>query len=235
LRIWITNTAEDQIWQAGNSLNVDNFDFTSNLESSYRVKIEGRLLDDEEDADKTDGEGKSTADADDADKMETDAPAKPKPKPASAKPSQRYRFSHFFKALTVDFERNRGRTGADASVEWKKPDRTPASVNLPAAADFDEFTFKRSGDENMNITINLSRDETPPNDRFELSPELAEVVDMHEGSRPEIIMGLWEYIKLMNLQEDEEKRNFRCDDLLKKVCFCSILMVTSKQWLIRPR
>jgi len=30
-------------------------------------------------------------------------------------------------------------------------------------------------------------------------------------------MGLWEYIKLMELQEDEEKRNFRCDELLRRV------------------
>lgn len=180
-------------------------------------------MDDEEDVDKSDDEAKSVADGADADKMDTDTPAKPKPKPTPAKPAQRYRFSHFFKALTVEFHRSQGRTGPEPSVEWKKPDRTPASANLPAAADFDEFTFKRSGDENVNITINLHRDETPPNDRYELSPALADVVDMNEGSRPEIIMGLWEYIKLMNLQEDEEKRNFRCDDLLKKVPFLFLL------------
>ena len=63
----------------------------------------------------------------------------------------------------------------------------------------------------------LFRSEDP--ERFELSDELAEVVDMKEATRSEIIMGLWEYIKLMGLQEDEEKRNFRCDDLLRKVCF----------------
>ena len=148
-----------------------------------------------------------------------DGPAASKAKAASAstKSTQRYRFSHFFKAFTVDFDRGRGQTGADVNVEWKKPDRAPASSNLPAAADFDELTFKRSGDENMNITINLYRDESPPNERFELSPELAEIVDMKEGTRPEIIMGLWEYIKLMGLQEDEEKRNFRCDELLRMV------------------
>jgi SWI/SNF-related matrix-associated actin-dependent regulator of chromatin subfamily D len=82
-------------------------------------------------------------------------------------------------------------------------------------ADFDEFTFKRNGDENMNITINLYRHEDP--ERYELSPDLAEIVDMHEATRQEAVMAVWEYIKLMNLQEDEEKRNFRCDDLLRKV------------------
>lgn len=214
LRIWITNTVEDQPWQANNSLSLDSFDFPASLESSYRVKIEGRLLDDEDEADNEDED--KTGEEDSADKMDTDTASKQKQqKPASAKPGQRYRFSHFFKALTVDFDRKRAIVGTEASVEWKKPDKTPASSNLPAAADFDELTFKRNGDENQNIVINLYRHE---DDRFEVSPDLAEIIDMREATRQEAIMGLWEYIKLMNLQEDEEKRNFRCDELLRKVC-----------------
>lgn len=218
---------EDQFWQT-NGLNVDTFDFSSNLESSYRVKIEGRLLDDEDDLGSGDEEESKTDGKEaDGDRMETDTPSKPKPEPgqpAAAKQGQRYRLSHFFKALTVDFDRPRtGAQSAETSVEWKKPDRTPAgAANLPAMADFDEITFKRSGDENTNITINLYRHEDP--ERFELSPELADIIDMREATRQEAVMALWEYIKLMKLQEDEEKRNFRCDELLKKVfCFCSFL------------
>jgi len=209
LRIWITNTVEDQPWQS-NSLNMDSFEFDSNMESSYRVKIEGRLLDEEDDADKED---RDAVEAADADRMESDAPAKPKPVTAPAK-AQKSRFSHFFKSLTVEFDR-KTRGGTEQNVEWKKPDRAANSVSLPAAADFDELTFKRSGDENTNIVVNLYRHEEP--ERFELSPELAEVVDMKEATRQEIVMGLWEYIKLMGLQEDEEKRNFRCDELLRRV------------------
>lgn len=211
---------EDQFWQ-NNGLNVDTFDFSSNLESSYRVKIEGRLLDDEYELEADEEERKGSDDNTssnkteaDGDKMETDSPSKTKAKPT---PVKRPRLSHFFKALTVEFDRQKsGRQGADTSVEWKKPDRTPAGAgNLPAMADFDEFTFKRNGDENMNITINLYRHEDP--ERFELTPALADIIDMREATRQEAVMALWEYIKLMNLQEDEEKRNFRCDDLLRKV------------------
>jgi SWI/SNF-related matrix-associated actin-dependent regulator of chromatin subfamily D len=205
---------EDQFWQNNGGLNVDTFDFTSNLESSYRVKIEGRLLDDEYEVEADEEERKTGDKEADGDKMETDTPSKAEPKPA---PAKRPRLSHYFKALTVDFDRQKsGRQGGESSVEWKKPDRTPAGAgNLPAMADFDEFTFKRNGDENMNITINLYRHEDP--ERYELSPDLAEIVDMHEATRQEAVMAVWEYIKLMNLQEDEEKRNFRCDDLLRKV------------------
>lgn len=206
---------EDQVWQ-GSDLNVDAFDFTPNMEASYRVKIEGRLLDDEAEADEDSNEADKAADGD---KMDEDNAPTQKPK-AGASNSQRYRFSHFFKEMTVDFDRARFRNGAEQSVEWKKPEpatRGQAGANLPPAADFDELTFKRNADENINITIKLLRHESP--ERYLLSPELAEVVDMTEATQQEAVMGLWEYVRLMGLQEDEEKRNFRCDDLLKKVGF----------------
>ncbi|KUI58036.1 SWI/SNF and RSC complexes subunit ssr3 [Cytospora mali] len=206
MRIWITNTVEDQVWQ-GNGINADTFDFSTNAESSFRVKIQGELLDDDDDEYEKDNEAED-------DKMDTDAPAD-KAKTPAAKAPPKPRFSHFFKHMTVEFDRSKMRNGAEQSVEWNKPDRIANSANPPAAADFDELTFKRNGDENMNITINLFRDENP--ERFELSPALADVVDMEVATRSEVQMGMWEYIKLMGLQEDEEKRNFRCDELLKKV------------------
>ncbi|KAI1435607.1 hypothetical protein GGR50DRAFT_309855 [Xylaria sp. CBS 124048] len=205
MRIWITNTAEDQTWQ-GNNI-VDSFDFNSNLEPTYRVKIEGRLLDDDYDVDKDDDQ-EDTKSANDPDRMDEDGPAEPAPQ--SSNPP-RYRFSYFFKALDVDFPGSP--RGADKSVEWKKPERVGGAPNLPAAADFDELTFKRSGDENVNITINLTRHEEP--ERYALSPILEDILDMREATRQEAVMGIWEYIRMMGLQEDEEKRNFRCDELLR--------------------
>ncbi|KAI8955770.1 hypothetical protein F4801DRAFT_174769 [Xylaria longipes] len=188
LRIWITNTAEDQIWQ-GSGLNMETFDFSSNLEPTYHVKVEARLLDDDDDLGNDDDSKDAASGSDNSDRMEEDGPSEPNPK--TTKPP-RYRFSHFFKALHVDFPASGG--DAERSVEWKKPERVGGSPNLPAAADFDELTFKRNGDENLNITINLIRHEEP--ERYALSPEL-------------------EDIKMMGLQEDEEKRHFRCDELLR--------------------
>lgn len=190
------------------------FDFSTNSESSFRVKIEGRLLDDDDDFEKDEDE-EDAKESGEGDKMDTDAPSDNKGKDVASKNPPSARFSHFFKSMTVEFDRTKMRNGADNPVEWKKPDRVPNSANPPAAADFDELTFKRHGDENMNITIVLERDETP--ERFQLSPELSDIVDMTAATRAEVVMGLWEYIKLMGLQEDEEKRHFRCDELLRKV------------------
>lgn len=182
------------------------------MEASYRVKIEGRLLEDEGQEPKKEPNANDPAE----DRMEEDEHATKSQKPKTQ--SQKFRFSHFFKGLNVEFDRSRFRNGTELTVEWKKPEptaRNQPATNIPAASDFDEFTFKRNGDENMNITINLHRQESP--EKYQLSPELAEVVDMTEATQQEAVMGLWEYIKLMGLQEDEEKRNFRCDELLKKV------------------
>ncbi|KAH8816306.1 hypothetical protein F5884DRAFT_775699 [Xylogone sp. PMI_703] len=207
LRIWISNTVEDQPWQATGLDDVDAFDFSSNMDSSYRVKIEGRLLDEEDDVD---SDNEDTPE-DGADKMDEDE----KEKKEQKAPSKQYRFSHFFKAMTVEFDRSRAKDGADQNVEWKKPAVAPNAANLPNSADFDQLEFKRGGDENVNISINLVRDETP--ERFRLSPALAEIMDTNEATRAEVVMGIWEYIKAMGLQEEDEKRSFDCDDRLKAI------------------
>lgn len=204
LRVWITNTVEDQPWQA-DTLDVDAFDFSSNIDSAYRVKIEGRLLDEEEEA----------ADSDDSEDEDFDAMDEDGKEKKTKLPSKQYKLSHFFKAMTVDYDRNKAKDGQEQSVEWKKPSVGTNTVNLPNAADFDQLEFKRGGDENMNITINLHRDESP--ERFRLSPRLAEILDLPEATRAEAVMALWDYIRVMGLQEDEEKRTFECDKPLKEV------------------
>lgn len=206
---------DDQVWQ-GNGLDVDAFDFSAAVEASYRVKVEGRLLDDDNEPGQDDDYKKpEDSVAADGDKMDEDGPTN---NSSAKEPAPKAKLSHFFKAMSVDFDKSRFRNGAEQTVEWKKPEaaiRSQGASNLPAAADFDEITFKRNGDENTNITINLFRQENP--ERYQLSPELAEVVDMKEATQQEAVMALWEYIRLAGLQEDEEKRNFRCDELLKKV------------------
>jgi SWI/SNF-related matrix-associated actin-dependent regulator of chromatin subfamily D len=212
LRVWISNTVEDQPWQ-GDDLDVDAFDFSTNMDSSYRVKIEGRLLEEEEDDDNDDEKFDDAEDVAElgGDPMDEDA----KETKNTKEPEQRLKFSHFFKAMTVDFGRNRTKDGVEHSVEWKKPAIPPNAINPPNPADFDQLEFKRGGDENLNITINLVRDEAQ--ERLSLSPALAEIMDATEATRAEVVTGIWEYIKTMGLQEDDEKRSFRCDELLKQV------------------
>jgi SWI/SNF-related matrix-associated actin-dependent regulator of chromatin subfamily D len=201
---------------------VDRFDFSSNAEPTYRVRIEGRLLDDDftsehvqETVASVSSEGEPGANKEPGANAKTSAP----------------KFSQFFKAISVDFPPHARRP--EQGVEWKRPDRGQQPANSSAVAEFDDFCFKRNGDENINITINLIRHQDP--ERFLLSPELAAIVDMNEASRHEAMMAVWEYIRLHGLQEEEEKRNFRCDDLLKKVCNLHLKSLTLRRLLTQTR
>ncbi len=215
LRVWISNTVENQPWQ-GRDLDENAFDFTSGVEATYRVKIEGRVVE-EEDADEASEKGSGDEDEDmtDGDAMDHDgAPATETPRQPAIR--QRTKFSHFFKAITVDFDRNKNlQPEGTTQVEWKKPQVSMNAAVLPPQADFDCLEFERKSDENINCTVNLYRDEIP--ERFTLSKELANILDTDEDDRASVIMGIWEYVKAMGLQQDEEKRLIQCDDRLKAV------------------
>ena len=199
MRIWISNTADNQPWQA-KGLDENAFDFTTGEDGTYRVKIEGRLL--EDDSDETALVNNSEDDSDDED----EAKEKDTTDNKQAKLPQK-RLSHFFKSISVEFEKAKGMpTEAMTQIEWKKQ---------AGAADFDCLEFERKGDENLNVTINLVRDELP--ERFRLSQALSQTLDAEEADRAEVVMGIWEYVKAMGLQEDEEKRSVRCDDRLRQV------------------
>jgi SWI/SNF-related matrix-associated actin-dependent regulator of chromatin subfamily D len=208
MAIHIRNSAENQPWQLG-GLDEGAFDFSTGVEATYKVEMAGRMIDlsDDEDSD-SDEEEENDPDAMDHDGTEKKT-HKPKPAPKN--------MSHYFKAISVEFDRPRSlQPDGMASIEWKKPSFPVNSSNPPPAADFSNFVFRRKGDENMNITISIFRDENP--EVFTLSPELANLLDAKEETKAGAVMLIWEYAKLMNLLEDEEKRVFRCDKELKAVC-----------------
>ena len=196
MRIWISNTAEGQPWQVieegGVGLGEDGtFDFGESSQATYRVKIEGRLLEDPE------GE-KGGGDAEEG-------------------KAKRQKLSHFFKLIKIDFDRNPAlQPDGFSSIQWEKP--RPGSQGYDANGSdvsFDTLEFERKSDENINVTINLVRDDQK--ERFKLSPLLAEILDTEEEDRAGAVQGIWEYCRAMGLQDDDDKRSIVCDDLLRKV------------------
>lgn len=221
LRVWISNTVENQPWQ-GRGLDEDAFDFNTGLDGTFKVKIEGRLLEDEpEDFKSDDGwDDDETGDKKDADNGDFDmAGANPDEptKRSNLRPGQsRHKLAHFFKSIFVETDRNKNlHPDSISNVEWRKPAVARNTYSLPAGADFDSLEFERKGDENINCTINFVRDELP--ERFLLSKELVDILDIEEGTRDSVQLGIWDYIKAMNLQQDEEKRRIQCDDRLRAV------------------
>ena len=225
LRIWISNTAENQPWQ-GRGLDENAFDFNTGMEGTFKVKIEGRVLDDEtvdDDLDEDEDEEEkddtnANADAENGDDaMDHDGAAKAPTQAITAPTKPRPKLSHFFKAIVIEYDRNKNLQPENSGyIEWKKPDVPSNAASLPPMADFDTLEFERKSDENINCTINFYRDETP--ERFALSKDLAEIIDLEEATRDRIVTGIWDYARAMNLQQDEEKRIIQCDDRLRNVC-----------------
>ena len=197
LRVWISNTAEGQPWQImedGSGMAEDGmFDLGENSQATFRVKIEGRLLEDPSELDE-------------------DKPS----------PDKRPRLSTFFKGITIDLHRNPAlMPDGYSQIEWRKQQPpTPQNPNPnydPNSSEnsFDKLEFERKGDENVNITISLFRD--TERERYKLSPGLAQILDSEEEDMLGAVQGIWEYARATNLQEDDDKRTIVCDESLRKV------------------
>jgi SWI/SNF-related matrix-associated actin-dependent regulator of chromatin subfamily D len=196
MRIWISNTAENQPWQS-TGIDADAFDFESDTQATYRVKIQGRLLDGDADEGLEDDE-------DDEDAMDLET-SEAKEKPA-AKPKL---FSQYFNSITIDFDRAKNLQPDNfTQIEWKRPENSTAKES-----NFSELEFERKGDDNINITINLQRYQNP--EMFRLSKPLAELLDTDEEDRAGVLMGIWEYARSQHLQQDDDERKFACDAKLK--------------------
>ena len=199
MRVWISTTTQNQPWQtAGDDDGTFTFSEGSNG-GSWKVQIQGQLLPNEEIDD-------ASEDSDDEDQPMTDGD-----KPNEPEPIQRP-FSHYFKSISLEYEKS-SRYASDPTlqVEWKKQ---PGN-------EFNNLAFERRGDENLNVTVNLIRDEQP--ERFRLSHALSRTLDMEEGHKAEVVTAIWDYVKFMGLQEDEEKRSVRCDDNLRQVLVLALV------------
>ena len=224
LRIWISNTAENQPWQ-GRGLDENAFDFNTGMEGTFKVKIEGRVLEDEtvvddpdEDEDEDDNDHENAnADAENGDDaMDHDSAERVSKKAIKPPTKSRAKMSHFFKLIIIEYDRNKNLQPENSGyIEWKKPELHSNATSLPPMADFDTLEFERKSDENINCTINLFRDETP--ERFALSEDLAEVIGLEEATRDRVVTGIWDYARALNLQQDEEKRIIQCDERLRAV------------------
>ena len=257
---------ENQPWQ-DRPFEEHEFDFQPDNGGTYRVTIEGKLFDREDDGDddvlsddreKTDeGEtGKKDVEVDGGgDDMDVDEPklGTPAANATTAKGNSddhhrrsaaphtpitpRKRLSHFFKSISIEIHSTQvGQAdGVSNVIEWRKPPTTTnmttavnsvkgpptstaggsASMNNTSTSDFDALCFERKGDEDLNITVNLVKDENP--ERFWVSRELGAIIDRDEDDRAGVVIGIWEYVTAMSLQDDDERRGFHCDEKLRAV------------------
>jgi len=177
----------------------------------FRVRIEGRLLDDEIEDD-------LDADVD----LELGTERKPATTEIPTASVQKHirKFSSFFKSIVVELDRSNNLYPEGNIIEWRRPPPMPHQPGAPMPPppqvnEFDGFEFERKGDVDVLCTIKLERNETP--DRYRLSPQLADLLDTKEDTRAGIVMGLWEYVRKNKLQDPDERRTINCDAALRAV------------------
>lgn len=223
MRIWISNTAEGQPWQLNsNGLEGDTFEWGGGGEASFRVKIEGRLVPrgDDDEKDLLDEAYDNKEKDGDIEMSEGAEPAAKRPRLSSTTagvPGQKTKLSHFFKAISIDFDRAPAlQPDQYTRIQWQRPDTLQQPLgDQTKGQDFDCLEFQRKSDENINITINLTRDEEPQH--YKLAPQLAELLDIEEADRQTALMGVWEYIRSRGLADESEGRHVRCDSRLQRV------------------
>lgn len=175
-------------------LDENTFDFDMGTVPTFRVRIEGRLLDDDEDP----KEPPATYGAEGTPAPQT-KPTRPKRK-----------FSTFFKSMIVELDRPQDQYPEGNTVEWERP-----APGQPPFQEVDAFEFERKGDANVNCTIKLQMFEIP--ERYKLSKPLADLLDTIEDTPSGIVMALWEYVRVNNLQNPDDKRYVNCNEALKQI------------------
>lgn len=127
-------------------------------------------------------------------------------------------FSHFIKSIVVvlndaapsnmDVVEDNGGSSRleETTLEWTKG---------PATAETDGFEIKRVGNRDVAVKIVLKLEYQP--EKYRPSPELKEIVDLELATRPQIVLAIWQYIKLHRLQESDEKKIVNCDEQLQRL------------------
>ncbi|ORY45990.1 hypothetical protein BCR33DRAFT_716000 [Rhizoclosmatium globosum] len=119
----------------------------------------------------------------------------------------RAKLSSLFRSISVRVVRDKGLYAEGNTVEWRK-DESPNQ-------DFEGFEVTKKGDTEVQVKIALVVDTVP--EKFKLSPDLADIVNVQVETKTNVVMRLWQYIKLHGLQDVEDKRIINYDDALQKI------------------
>ncbi|KAI8364315.1 BAF60b [Choanephora cucurbitarum] len=116
------------------------------------------------------------------------------------------KLTSFFRSIVIELDRDLNMYPEGNLIEWQKQ---------PNAADFDVIQIKRKGDMDVKVKLAFHLDHNPQ--KFKLSPPLADLLDVKVETKPQIVMGIWNYCKYHKLQDAEDKRLIRCDPRLAQI------------------
>lgn len=180
MRLWCSNTVNDQSWQnTDTKIDGNNFDFEDGSIPAWTLRIEGLLLG-----------GQETS----------RGVAMPK-------------FTDLVRSVVIEEERGFGGLYTEGPIlEYHKP--PPVNGGSPAQS-LAGLEIKRKGDSDVQLKIHITLDHSP--ERYKVQPNLAELLDLREATRQDIIIGLWHYVQAEKLQDGEDKRLIHSDAALRDI------------------
>nr|XP_018260323.1 uncharacterized protein I303_07241 [Kwoniella dejecticola CBS 10117]OBR82481.1 hypothetical protein I303_07241 [Kwoniella dejecticola CBS 10117] len=117
------------------------------------------------------------------------------------------KFSTFLKSVIVEFDNREAPTFPEGNiVEWHAQNTTPP---------LDGFEILRRGDQNVNARIIIHLSHSP--DRFKVLQPLADLISIKEGTRSEIINGVWKLIKVVGAQDRDDGTVIKAVGGLEKI------------------
>ncbi|OWZ03811.1 SWI/SNF-related matrix-associated actin-dependent regulator of chromatin [Phytophthora megakarya] len=129
------------------------------------------------------------------------------------------KFSSYFRKASIELDPH---LYSDHVIEWTSFQK--------ATHDVDALEVSRTGNIAHTVKIKLLPAQTP--ERFTISSELEAVIGQFLGpakayTKQDIVLAMWEYIKLRNLIKDDDCRVVVCDERLIQVLNCVSLPFTS--------
>ncbi|WWC95792.1 hypothetical protein V866_002658 [Kwoniella sp. B9012] len=104
------------------------------------------------------------------------------------------KFSTFLNRVVVEFDNREAPTFPEGNiVEWHTQNLAPP---------LDGFEILRRGDRNINARIIIHLSHSP--DRFKVLQPLADLIQMKEGTRSEIINAVWKLVKVVGAQDKDD-------------------------------
>ncbi|KAG7401840.1 hypothetical protein PHYBOEH_010303 [Phytophthora boehmeriae] len=129
------------------------------------------------------------------------------------------KFSSYFRKASIELDPH---VYSDHVIEWTSFQKT--------SHDVDGLEISRTGSAAHTVRIKLLPAQAP--ERFTISPELESAIGQYLGSakafnKQDIVLAMWEYIKLRNLIKEDDCRVVVCDERLVQVLNCVSLPFTS--------
>ncbi|TDH73445.1 hypothetical protein CCR75_006160 [Bremia lactucae] len=129
------------------------------------------------------------------------------------------KFSSYFRKASIELDPH---SYSDHMIEWTSFQKTSHEV--------DGLEITRVGSTAHTVKIKLLPAQTP--ERFTISSELEAAIGQYLGpakayTKQDIVLAMWEYIKVRNLIKPDDCRVVFCDDRLLQILACVSLPFTS--------